>query len=270
MPDTAPRNAARKRRAGKRSPGKRRAGKQGRRSAAFRLAAFGAAARRGPLRGLRHRPPEQLGRQRAAPPPATARSRSRRHRTHAGTMSHDDAGSRAARSQRGRHGLSGSGSARRQRAGSVGGLALTASGLTLRPRNRDRWPAGKNQPFASASPERAAPRSPPTRWCTTSRCTSSSIRRDLTGFQHLHPTMAPDGTWSIDLTLAEPGSYRAIADFTAVVGGPADSGHPGRRPDGRRQLRPGRRCPRRSPRRPPTASPFRTRAARRSAPPSPS
>ena len=45
------------------------------------------------------------------------------------------------------------------------------------------------------------------------------IRRDLTGFQHLHPTMAPDGTWSIDLTLAQPGSYRAIADFTAVVGG---------------------------------------------------
>jgi hypothetical protein len=45
------------------------------------------------------------------------------------------------------------------------------------------------------------------------------VRRDLTGFQHLHPTMAPDGTWSIDLTLAAPGSYRAIADFTAVVGG---------------------------------------------------
>jgi hypothetical protein len=45
------------------------------------------------------------------------------------------------------------------------------------------------------------------------------VRADLTGFQHLHPTMAPDGTWSIDLTLAAPGSYRAIADFTAIVGG---------------------------------------------------
>jgi hypothetical protein len=31
--------------------------------------------------------------------------------------------------------------------------------------------------------------------------------------------MAPDGTWSIDLTLAAAGSYRAIADFSAVVGG---------------------------------------------------
>ena len=47
------------------------------------------------------------------------------------------------------------------------------------------------------------------------------IRRDLTGFQHLHPTMEPGGTWSTDLTLAEPGIYRMIADFTAVVGGTA-------------------------------------------------
>ncbi|MEU4157268.1 hypothetical protein [Actinoplanes sp. NPDC026670] len=45
------------------------------------------------------------------------------------------------------------------------------------------------------------------------------IRRDLTGFQHLHPTMTPDGAWSTGLTLGEPGSYRAIADFTAIVGG---------------------------------------------------
>jgi hypothetical protein len=45
------------------------------------------------------------------------------------------------------------------------------------------------------------------------------VRRDLAGYQHLHPTMAPDGTWSIDLTLPAPGIYRMIADFTAVVGG---------------------------------------------------
>jgi hypothetical protein len=45
------------------------------------------------------------------------------------------------------------------------------------------------------------------------------IRRDLSGFQHLHPTMAPDGTWSVDLPLPAAGSYRAIADFTAIVGG---------------------------------------------------
>jgi hypothetical protein len=39
-------------------------------------------------------------------------------------------------------------------------------------------------------------------------------REDLTGFQHLHPEMAADGTWSIPLSLAEPGSYRLFADFS--------------------------------------------------------
>ena len=42
------------------------------------------------------------------------------------------------------------------------------------------------------------------------------VRHDLTGFQHLHPTMAPDGTWSVTLTLAVPGTYRAYADFSAL------------------------------------------------------
>jgi hypothetical protein len=42
------------------------------------------------------------------------------------------------------------------------------------------------------------------------------VRHDLTGFQHLHPSMAPDGTWSIALTLPEPGTYRAYADFSAL------------------------------------------------------
>jgi len=40
------------------------------------------------------------------------------------------------------------------------------------------------------------------------------VRRDMTGFQHLHPTMAPDGTWSAPITLEEAGSYRVFADFT--------------------------------------------------------
>ena len=38
-------------------------------------------------------------------------------------------------------------------------------------------------------------------------------RDDLSGFQHLHPEMAADGTWSVPLTLAEPGTYRVFADF---------------------------------------------------------
>lgn len=39
------------------------------------------------------------------------------------------------------------------------------------------------------------------------------VRRDLASFQHLHPEMSPDGTWSVDVDLAEPGTYRAFADF---------------------------------------------------------
>ena len=38
-------------------------------------------------------------------------------------------------------------------------------------------------------------------------------RRDLTGFQHLHPTMRPDGTWTTRVTIGEPGSYRVFADY---------------------------------------------------------
>jgi hypothetical protein len=39
------------------------------------------------------------------------------------------------------------------------------------------------------------------------------VRRDLSGFQHLHPTLAADGTWSVPLSVATPGQYRVFADF---------------------------------------------------------
>lgn len=38
-------------------------------------------------------------------------------------------------------------------------------------------------------------------------------RDDLTGFQHLHPRMTADGTWTTPVTIGEPGSYRVFADF---------------------------------------------------------
>jgi hypothetical protein len=40
------------------------------------------------------------------------------------------------------------------------------------------------------------------------------VRRDLTGFQHLHASMGPDGTWSTPLRLPDAGSYRVFADFS--------------------------------------------------------
>lgn len=59
------------------------------------------------------------------------------------------------------------------------------------------------------------------------------VRRDLTGFQHLHPRQDADGAWTTPLRLAQAGSYRLLADFVRAgrpytlawdlrVDGPAD------------------------------------------------
>lgn len=39
------------------------------------------------------------------------------------------------------------------------------------------------------------------------------VRRDLTGFQHVHPAPSPDGVWSVPLAVNAAGSYRVFADF---------------------------------------------------------
>lgn len=39
------------------------------------------------------------------------------------------------------------------------------------------------------------------------------VRRDFVGFQHVHPHMAPDGTWWLVLDLPDAGDYRVFADF---------------------------------------------------------
>jgi hypothetical protein len=110
------------------------------------------------------------------------------------------------------------GGASQPMAAAVGGLSLSSGGLTLVPARTD-FAAGSKQrlEFRIVGSGGAA--------VTTYAVVHDKllhlivVRRDLSGFQHLHPAMAPDGTWGIDLTLAEPGMYRMIADFTAVVGG---------------------------------------------------
>lgn len=42
------------------------------------------------------------------------------------------------------------------------------------------------------------------------------VRRDLTHYRHLHPSMGADGTWSASLTFAEGGVYRVFADFATA------------------------------------------------------
>ena len=39
-------------------------------------------------------------------------------------------------------------------------------------------------------------------------------RRDLTGFQHLHPRQDADGTWTTPVEIPDAGSYRVFADFS--------------------------------------------------------
>ncbi|WP_251092348.1 hypothetical protein [Streptomyces sp. Caat 7-52] len=48
----------------------------------------------------------------------------------------------------------------------------------------------------------------------TKRMHFYAIRSDLTGFQHLHPVMAADGTWTATTAALRPGSWRLYASFT--------------------------------------------------------
>lgn len=45
------------------------------------------------------------------------------------------------------------------------------------------------------------------------------VRSDLTGFEHLHPTLGSDGTWTVEITPTVAGSYRV---FTQFIGQPAN------------------------------------------------
>jgi hypothetical protein len=103
-------------------------------------------------------------------------------------------------------------------AAGAGGLAISADGLTLVPQ-RTTFAAAPQQRFAFTIAGSGG--APVTTYVTVhdKPLHLIVIRRDLSGFRHLHPTMAPDGTWSIDLSPPTAGSYRAIADFTAIVGG---------------------------------------------------
>lgn len=42
-----------------------------------------------------------------------------------------------------------------------------------------------------------------------------AVRRDFSGFQHVHPTLGDDGLWTTDLNLT-PGAWRIFADFKAT------------------------------------------------------
>ena len=95
----------------------------------------------------------------------------------------------------------------------VRGLAVSEKGLTLELARRS---APQGKPFALAL--RIVDR----RGRTvrdfdvehTKRMHLIVVRRDMTGFQHVHPTENGDGTWSVPVTLRDAGAYRVFADFS--------------------------------------------------------
>jgi hypothetical protein len=97
-----------------------------------------------------------------------------------------------------------------------GGLAVSREGYTLRVVSRPR--AGIDRPlrFVVDGPDGE----PVTAYDEVhgKRLHLIKIRRDGADYQHVHPALAPDGTWTARMTLA-PGSNRLLADFTPT-GGP--------------------------------------------------
>jgi hypothetical protein len=113
------------------------------------------------------------------------------------------------------HGTGGTTTATTTAGTEVGGLSLSTAGLTLVPATTS-FQVGRSQPFQFQV--RGVDRKPVTDFAVVHDKPLHMIvvRRDLTGYQHLHPTPAPDGTWTVPLTLPTPGIWRAYADFTAL------------------------------------------------------
>jgi hypothetical protein len=91
-----------------------------------------------------------------------------------------------------------------------GGLQISANGYTLEV--ADTLPAGEATPvsFRVLGPDGQ----PVTAYDTAhdEDLHLIAVRRDLTGYQHVHPDLAADGTWTAPLDLAA-GDWRLFADF---------------------------------------------------------
>ncbi|MFI5894885.1 hypothetical protein ACIA5D_32775 [Actinoplanes sp. NPDC051513] len=98
-------------------------------------------------------------------------------------------------------------------AASPAGLQITQDGYRLSPITADLTVGDHAQPFQFRL---TGPDGAPVTHYTTSHDKDLHlivVRRDLSGFQHLHPSMAADGTWSVPLAVAAAGQYRVFADF---------------------------------------------------------
>jgi hypothetical protein len=92
------------------------------------------------------------------------------------------------------------------------GLAVSESGYTLVPETTLFQPGKKeNLRFTIQGPDGK----PVTQYTETHEKDLHLIvvRRDLSGFRHVHPERAADGTWSIPFTFTAGGTWRMFTDF---------------------------------------------------------
>ncbi|WP_426504489.1 hypothetical protein ACPPVO_44025 [Dactylosporangium sp. McL0621] len=93
-----------------------------------------------------------------------------------------------------------------------GGLQITEDGYRLQPLTT-------TLSTAAAAPFRfrilGPDQRPVTRYATShdKELHLIVVRRDLTGFQHVHPNRDADGTWIVPLAVSDAGQYRVFADF---------------------------------------------------------
>lgn len=92
-----------------------------------------------------------------------------------------------------------------------GGLMVSQNGYTL-DLPRVRFGAGRDVPvsFSIAGPDGRKVRAYDTEH--DKQLHLIAVRRDYTGFQHVHPVLGTDGTWATRLDLT-PGQWRLFADF---------------------------------------------------------
>lgn len=94
----------------------------------------------------------------------------------------------------------------------VKGLSVSQDGYTL-DLEQDTHPVGAGTPFAFAI---TGPGGQPVTSFTPTHEKDLHlivVRRDTTGYQHLHPQRDASGRWSIPLTLPTAGAYKVFADF---------------------------------------------------------
>jgi hypothetical protein len=97
--------------------------------------------------------------------------------------------------------------------GTLGGLSVSAGGYTLRARPTV-FEVGREEAFEVRILDRAGREVRDLDEQHEQLMHLIVVRRDLIHCQHLHPSLDEDGSWSVSLTLPEPGVYRAFVDFS--------------------------------------------------------